>query len=112
MACFTEQRHGAVNVIKPNGPLVGEQAQAIVEQAVPQVRKMLGRVVIDMSGSPYVDSAGLEVLLDLADEMSRCGQTLRLASVSATVKEVLDLTDLTNRFEYYSDTNLAVRSFL
>ena len=44
--------------------------------------------------------------------MDKCGQTLRLAAVSQTVREVLDVTGLINRFEYHDDANLAVRSFL
>ncbi|MFK7790789.1 MAG: STAS domain-containing protein [Phycisphaeraceae bacterium] len=112
MAGVTEQRHGAVAVIKPDGPCIQEQAQALNESALPKVRPMMGRVVIDLSASAYVDSLGLETLLDLSDAMENCGQTLRLAGVSATVREVLDLTGLTNRFEFHDDTNLAVRSFL
>jgi anti-anti-sigma factor len=112
MPGITEQRHGAVAVVKPDGPCIQEQAQALSEAALARVRPMMGRVVIDLSASPYVDSIGLESLVDLADAMDRCGQTLRLAGVSATVREVLDLTGLTNRFEFHDDTNLAVRSFL
>lgn len=112
MAGISEQRHGAVAVIKPDGPCIQEQAETLTQSAMPKVRQMMGRLVVDLSASAYVDSMGLEALLDLADEMDRCGQTLRLASVSATVREVLDLTGLTNRFEFHDDTNLAVRSFL
>ncbi len=112
MAGVTEQRHGAVAVLKPDGPCIQEQAQSLNEAALPKVRPLMGRMVIDLSASAYVDSLGLETLLDLADAMQACGQTLRLAGVSATVREVLDLTGLTNRFEFHADTNLAVRSFL
>lgn len=112
MAGITEQRQGAVVVIKPDGPCIQEQAEALSQVAQPKVRQLMGRLVIDMSASAYVDSMGLETLLDIADEMDRSGQTLRLAGVSATVREVFDLTGLTNRFEFHEDTNLAVRSFL
>ena len=112
MPGITEQRQGAVTVVKPDGPCIQEQAEAVAQSALPKVRPQLGRVVIDMSSSAYIDSLGLETLLDLADEMDKCGQTLRLAAVSATIREVLDLTGLTNRFEFHEDANLAVRSFL
>ena len=112
MPGITEQRHGAVAVLKPDGPCIQEQAQSLNESALPKARPLMGRLVVDLSASPYVDSLGLETLLDLADEVDKCGQTLRLAGVSATVREVLDLTGLTGRFEFHEDTNLAVRSFL
>jgi len=112
MPGIIEQRHGAVSVIKPDGPCIQEQAEALSNAALPKVRPQMGRVVIDMSSSAYIDSIGLETLLDVAEEMDKCGKILRLAAVSATVREVLDLTGLTNRFEFHEDTNMAVRSFL
>lgn len=112
MPGVTEQRHGAVTVLKPEGPFVQEQADVLGASAMPRVRPMLGRMVIDMAAAPYIDSVGLETLLDLAEQMEACGQTLRLASVSPTIREVFELTGLTHRFEYHEDTNTAVRSFL
>lgn len=112
MAGISEQRHGAVVVLKPEGPFVQEQAEVLSSAAMQRVRPTLGRLVLDMSAAPYIDSIGLETLLDLSEEMDKCGQTLRLASVSPTVREVLDLTGLINRFEYHDDANRAVRSFL
>ena len=112
MPGITEHRHGAVVVIKPGGPLIQDDAGALSEATLGRARAMLGRLAIDLSASPYVDSLGLETLLDIAEELDACGQTLRLAGVSATVKEVLELTGLSNRFEFHEDANLAVRSFL
>ncbi len=112
MPGITEQRHGAVVVVKPSGPLVLEDASALSQATLGRARELLGRLTIDMSAAAYIDSVGLETLLDLADELDACGQTLRLAGVSQTVREVFDLTGLTNRFEYHDDVNLAVRSFL
>lgn len=112
MAQLTEQRQGAVVVLKPEGPIVQDDAEAFTGRARELAGPALGRVVIDLSAAPYLDSAGLEALLDLAELLEDRGQTLRLAGVSATVREVLDITALTPRFEYFADTNTAVRSFL
>lgn len=112
MPGITEQRHGAITVVKPDGPCTLEQAESLAEATRDKARSLMGRLVIDLSASAYIDSLGLETLLDLADEMQACGQSLKLAGVCATVREVLDLTGLTNRFEFHDDTNLAVRSFL
>ena len=71
MAGVTEQRHGAVAVIKPDGPCIQEQAEALGQAALSKVRPLMGRMVIDMSASAYVDSIGLETLLDLADELDK-----------------------------------------
>lgn len=112
MAAITEQRQGAVMVLRPESPLVQDDAGAFSRRAAEVAGPAMGRVVVDLTNAPYIDSAGLEALLDLAELLEGRGQTLRLAGVSGTVREVLDLTGLLSRFEYYPDTNTAVRSFL
>jgi anti-anti-sigma factor len=67
---------------------------------------------VDTSAVPYADSRGLEVLAELADELSGSGLTLKLCETNETMREVLDLTELASLFEYYEDMNAAVRSFL
>jgi anti-anti-sigma regulatory factor len=47
-----------------------------------------------------------------ADELSQNGQLLRLCTVSETLREVLELTELAGRFEYFPDVTDATRSFL
>jgi anti-anti-sigma factor len=59
-----------------------------------------------------VDSKALEVLLDATERLADSGQALRLCGANETVREVLDLTDLSRFFEHYQDVNSAVRSFL
>jgi anti-sigma B factor antagonist len=72
----------------------------------------LGRVVIDMSAVPFVDSKGLESLVDLTEEMAKSGQVLKLCAPSKTVREVLELTAVVSMFDHFEDVNSAVRSFL
>ena len=112
MAAITEQRQGAVVVLRPEAPLILEDAIAFGARAAEVAGPAMGRVVIDLSNAPYIDSTGLEALLDLSDRLESRGQTLRLAGLSATIREVLELTGLQSRFEYFADTNTAVRSFL
>lgn len=107
-----EQRHGAVTVLAPVGPLVQEDGKTLVGRASRALEKSLGRIVIDASGVPFVDSAGLEALVEVAEQLSKRGQMLRLCGANETLREVIDLTDLGSRFEYYEDAGDAARSFL
>ena len=107
-----EQRNGAVTVLKPNGALIREdmdQFQARLEET--QV-KSYGRIVLDVSAVPYVDSSGLEALMKATDLLADSGHALKLCGVNETVREVLDLTDLSSMFEFFADINSAVRSYL
>lgn len=107
-----EERHGAVTVVKPMGPLVGEDADRLRSHLEETIRRSLGRVIVDGTSVAYVDSNGLETLYDMSDALAASGQTLRLVGVNETVREVFDLTDTASRFECFGDVQSAVRSFL
>lgn len=105
-------RQGAVTVLKPRGPLVQKDAEALRQKGMDTIAATLGRVIIDASAVAYLDSEGIEALLDLADELSSAGQTLKLCAVNETIREVLDLTEVASEFEHFEDVPSAVRSFL
>ena len=109
---ITEQRQGAVLVLKPDGALVEAECTAVKAKLVEAVAGSLGRFVLDLSAVPFVDSRGLEVLVEMSEELGKSGQSLRLCAVNKTVREVLDLTELTQLFEHFEDAQTAVRSFL
>lgn len=107
-----QQKHGAVTVLKPQGALIrsdAEQFRGALEEAR---ARALGRVVVDVSGVPFVDSVGLEMLLDASEDLAESGHTLKLCGLNDTIREVLDLTELTSHFDHYEDLNDAVRSYL
>ena len=107
-----QQKYGAVTLVQPAGPLTGKDAEALLTRADQSITESLGRIVLDMSEASFVDSAGLESLLSISEKMESSGRTLKLCGVKETVRQVLELTELAPRFEYYEDANLAVRSFL
>lgn len=107
-----EQTQGAVTVLKPDGPLVDRPAEEFKLRLMEALNATMGRFVVDMSAVPYVDSRGLESLLDVTEQLGEGGQALKLCGVSKTVREVLELTELVSLFEHFEDVNAAVRSFL
>jgi len=107
-----EQKHGAVTVVKPAGPLVEEDIASFKNRLFELAQETLGRIVLDASAITFVDSKALEAMVDVAAEMGSSGQSLKLCSVSTTLREVLELTDLSGQFEHFEDANSAVRSFL
>lgn len=109
---ITEQRQGAVSVIRPSGPLTAAEAPQLRERVERELSANLGRIVLDMSEIPYVDSTGLETLLDLTEQMAQGAQALRLCGANKTVREAMTLTDLAPHFDHFDDVTTAVRSFL
>ncbi len=107
-----EQRHGAVTILAPQGPLCLADAEDLEKRATEAIDKTMGRFVVDLSATPYVDSRALEALLTLTEQLAQSGRVLKLCGACDTIREILDLTDLTAMFEHYADANSAVRSFL
>ncbi len=107
-----EQQHGAVMVLKPDGPLAGADVEPVKGRLLQTLKENLGRIVLDASAVPFVDSIGLEALVDVTNEMAHSGQALKLCAVNETVRQVLELTGLSPQFEHFEDVNSAVRSFL
>jgi anti-anti-sigma factor len=104
--------HGAVTVLKPVGAVTSDDADALYQRLIEVSRQSLGRVVLDASAVPFIDSRGLEVLLDFNDTMATSGRALKLCGLTDVVREALELTELAASFEEFEDVNSAVRSFL
>ena len=109
---FQETNHGAVTVLKPIGPVTAADADAFRQRAADIFTNSRGRFVVDASGVPFVDSRGVEVLVDVTEQMSDSGRSLKLCGASDTLREVLNLTGWATSFEFFDDVQVAVRSFL
>lgn len=107
-----QQTHGAVQVLKPVGPVTQAEADVLRERLETVRVRSLGRLVVDGSAMPFIDSRGLEALLDVNDRLAEGGAALKLCGLGEVVREALDLTDLASSFELFDDVGSAVRSFL
>ena len=107
-----EKRHGAITVLRPRGPIADPEHTVVLEQARQTMTRTRGRFVIDASDIAFVDSAGLEALLDVTEMLAPSGHVLKLCGTTETVRETLELTGLAGEFEHYEDVQMAVRSFM
>lgn len=106
-------RHGAVTVVRPTGPIISaDDATMLRTESFNVLGSTLGRFVIDASEMTFLDSNGLEALVEITEEVGAGGHSLKLCSISDTLREILSLTGLTGKFQQYEDVQSAVRSFL
>jgi anti-anti-sigma factor len=68
------------------------------------------QLVLDLKDVDYMSSAGLRVLMATQKAAKKNGGALRLAQLSARVREVLDLAGLAPVFDIYPDVVEAVGS--
>ena len=106
------QRIGTVDVISPVGPLIDDDAKQFGKTLMERVRVPNPRVVVVLKDVSVLDSIALEALLDAADHLTPLATTLKLAELSPTCREVLELTGLSPRFRLFNEMQDAVRSFI
>jgi anti-sigma B factor antagonist len=58
------------------------------------------RVVVDLSGLQFIDSAGLHALLRVQGDLREAGQGLALLRGPRAVQQVFELTDAARLFEF------------
>jgi len=69
------------------------------------------KVVIDLAGVDYIDSASIGCLMDLYRQATAAGGKLNLAGVQKRVETMLTMTGAQNFLEIHPDEASAVRSF-
>lgn len=109
---FERTRQGAVDVVSGSEPLNAD--------GVPDVLQLLQacgahgqpHVVLDLARVPLIDSAGLEMLLDVQEDFQRRGGALKLAVGSTLCREILSVTGVGSHFEVFPEVTSAVGSFV
>ena len=103
---------GAVTVVRPIGPITAAEADELKTNLLELIRDTLGRIVLDVSAVSFLDSKGLESLVDITQQLAQGGKTLKLCTANETVRQIIELTGLSPQFEHFEDAHSAVRSFL
>ncbi len=107
-----EKRVGTVDVMAPGGPIVDEEAEELIALMTQKLSAANPRFVLSMEKVPYIDSRGIEGIVEASDSLMSRGGRLRLTGVSATCREALELTGQSKKVDYFDTLQDAVRSFL
>jgi anti-sigma B factor antagonist len=88
-------------------PILSEFSEAVTSLFAGGDRK----VVIDLSGVTYIDSASIGCLMDLYRRATQVGGRLKLSGVQKRVVTMLTMTGAHNFLEIHPDEAAAVQSF-
>jgi anti-sigma B factor antagonist len=105
---ISERTEGEVLVVQPHGPLIGSDAEEFGRHISKVLDERGPRVVLDASKIAFVDSQGLEVLVDATNLLIRNGQLLKVACLNQTLGEVLELNEVSAMFEQYAEVEEAL----
>jgi anti-anti-sigma factor len=99
---ITQQRTGPAAVVTPQGAIIGVEADQLSTLLTQLMAEGAHAITIDLSDVSFVDSRGLEVLMEAGEQLIRAGKPLRLAGANDILREVLRLTGLAPLFEFVS----------
>jgi anti-anti-sigma factor len=106
------QKMGSITVVSPRSAITQGEVDEFAALAEDYRHKTHGRMVLEFSQVPFLDSRGIEVLWDLADRQRESGQTTKLAAVQELCREIFELTGISPHLDMFDSAESAVRSFL
>jgi anti-anti-sigma factor len=109
---FEQKCQGAVDVISGGDRIAGEHAVELAALLEARLDRGQQQIVLDLQSIALMDSAGLELLLDIQEKCQRMGGALKLANPGGLCREVLKATGVGAKFEIFRDAGSAVRSFV
>lgn len=98
-ALSTELGRPAVVVVDVSGELDVTSVARVREQLHEALSARPGRLVVDLTGCPFVDACALTMLLDVHRRAWRAGGVLTLRGCSPRVLRLLSLTGLRRVFD-------------
>ena len=69
------------------------------------------KLLLNLEGVPYIDSAGLGEVVRTYTTVSRQGGSLKLLNLTKRIEDLLSITKLLTVFDTYEDESEAVKSF-
>ncbi len=101
-----------VTVLRVKGNLIGGPETFMVHDKVKQLlaEKQM-RMVIDLSDSAWINSAGLGVLIGCYTSAKNAGGDIKLTGISEKVKNLFIITKLITIFDVFESVREAVDAF-
>src|SRR5215470_5230778 len=102
--------HGSVTVLTVSGELTADQGDTFRRACHDRFHSGIRDVVLNLEHLNMVDSAGLESILWLMDEVADRSGQLRLVKPEETIRKILHLTRLEKRFNIHQSVEAAAKS--
>lgn len=106
-----DQRNG-VTILTLTGRLVlGEESNELRTTVKTLLDDGENKILVDLSGVPYIDSAGLGTLVSAFTSARNAGGTVKLANITKKITEQLNITKLVTVFDVFDSVAAGLKSF-
>ena len=109
---ITERQVGDVMILDLKGKItLGEGDELLKDKVNSIVSQGRRKIVLNLAEVPYLDSAGLGVVVRAYTTVSRQGGSLKLLNQTKRFTDLLSITKLLTVFDTFDSEDEAVRSF-
>lgn len=98
-------------IVDCSGRIVFGEESGYLRDTVKQLILENKRIVLNLSGVTYIDSGGLGTLVALFTSARSSGGSIKLATLTPRVGDLLQVTKLLTVFEVYDNEEKAVQAF-
>jgi anti-sigma B factor antagonist len=107
-----ERSAGDVTILDLKGRMtMGEGDELLKDKINSLILQGRKKLVLNLEGVPYIDSAGLGEIVRTYTTVSRQGGSLKLVNLTKRITDLLSITKLLTIFDTYDNEADAVRSF-
>ena len=103
---------GDVTVLDLKGKMtLGEGDELLKDKINSLIHQGQKKLLLNLEGVPYIDSAGLGEIVRTYTTVSRQGGKLKLLNLTKRIQDLLAITKLLTVFETYDSEPEAIKSF-
>ena len=108
---IAEEKSGEVVVLRPEGMIHNEGARVLLEKIAEVIERGERHLLLDFTDVRYINSSGLNALIQTETKLAPAGGKLVLAGVSEPVHRILKIAGLTSTLKVFSTKLEALASF-
>jgi anti-sigma B factor antagonist len=107
-----ERTVGEITVLDLKGKMtLGEGDELLKDKINSLMNQGRGKILLNLEGVPYIDSAGLGEIVRTYTTVSRQGGTMKLVNLTKRITDLLAITKLLTVFETYDNESEALKSY-
>jgi anti-sigma B factor antagonist len=101
-------RHHQLNVLPLEGDIDLHVSPVVTESLNAMIKKKPERIVIDLSRTTYIDSAGMAALILALQEVEAYGGQFFLSGLQETIRSIFETSRLDGVFRIFPDVDAAL----
>lgn len=107
---ITFHKHHTVNIVRPVGALVSNNAPAMNKHLRELIRSGQNKIIVDLSGVDFMDASGLSTLVRSCETVRASGGDLLLLKLRPSIETLFSITRLNEMFCIFDNELAAVNT--